>query len=490
MQIMIKFENSFHKLNSDFYENVIPSKPPKPELISFNKSLSKLLGIKISWIESIEGLNCFTGKQVIKNSNPLAMVYAGHQFGNWVPRLGDGRAILLGEILDQNNERWDIQLKGSGLTPFSRNGDGKAALGPILREYLMSEAMYKLGIPTTLALFIAKTGEDVYREKVFPGAIITRVAKSHIRVGTFQYFASLGKYNLIKELMDYVIKRNFSKINNDSNKYLNFLKFVINAQAKLISKWMNVGFIHGVMNTDNCSIVGDTIDYGPCAFMDKYNESTVFSSIDTFGRYSYKNQPLICQWNLAQLANCILPFLSNEKEKSIRIAQNEIDKFPKIYNDYFSSEIYKKLGFSIKMKNDNKLKDELFGIMKRDELDFTISFSNLYFKISNKENNLDEFTKKSKAYTEWVSKWIFRLKKEKKSFNEILENLKQSNPIVIPRNHLVEEAINFALERNNFSKYFKLLKLVSDPFKYKENNINYYKPPDVLDENFKTYCGT
>ena len=214
---MIKFENSFHKLNADFYENVIPSKPPKPELISFNKSLSYLLGIKISWIESIEGLECFTGKKVIKNSNPLAMVYAGHQFGNWVPRLGDGRAILLGEILDQNNERWDIQLKGSGLTPFSRNGDGKAALGPILREYLMSEAMYKLGIPTTLALFIAKTGENVYRDKVFPGAIITRVAKSHIRVGTFQYFASLGKYNLVKELMDYVIKRNFPEINTDKN---------------------------------------------------------------------------------------------------------------------------------------------------------------------------------------------------------------------------------------------------------------------------------
>lgn len=487
---MIKFENSFHKLNTDFYENVIPSKPPKPELISFNKSLSNLLGIKISWIESIEGLECFTGKQVIKNSNPLAMVYAGHQFGNWVPRLGDGRAILLGEILDQNNERWDIQLKGSGLTPFSRNGDGKAALGPVLREYLMSEAMYKLGIPTTLALFIAKTGENVYREKVFPGAIITRVAKSHIRVGTFQYFASLGKYNLVKELMDYVIKRNFPEITTNQNKYLSFLKFVIDAQAKLISKWMSVGFIHGVMNTDNCSIVGDTIDYGPCAFMDKYNENTVFSSIDTFGRYSYKNQPLICQWNLAQLANCILPFLSDEKEKSIKIAQNEIDKYSEVYHNYFSKEIFKKLGFSCKIEDDNKLKDELFDIMKRDELDFTISFSNLYFELLNIDNNLSEFTSKSRDFTKWISKWKLRLKKEKKSVNQIAENLKQSNPIIIPRNHLVEEAINFALENDNFSKYFNLLKLVSDPFKYKEKYVNYYKPPDVLDENFKTFCGT
>ena len=469
---MIKFENSFHKLNTDFYENVIPSKPPKPELISFNKSLSNLLGIKISWIESIEGLECFTGKQVIKNSNPLAMVYAGHQFGNWVPRLGDGRAILLGEILDQNNERWDIQLKGSGLTP------------------LMSEAMHQLGIPTTLGLFIAKTGDNVYREKVFPGAIITRVAKSHIRVGTFQYFASLGKYNLVKELMDYVIKRNFPEITTNQNKYLSFLKFVIDAQAKLISKWMSVGFIHGVMNTDNCSIVGDTIDYGPCAFMDKYDENTVFSSIDTFGRYSYKNQPLICQWNLAQLANCILPFLSDEKEKSIKIAQNEIDKYSEVYHNYFSKEIFKKLGFSCKIEDDNKLKDELFDIMKRDELDFTISFSNLYFELLNKDNDLSEFTSKSRDFTKWISKWKLRLKKEKKSVNQIAENLKQSNPIIIPRNHLVEEAINFALENDNFSKYFNLLKLVSDPFKYKEKYVNYYKPPDVLDENFKTFCGT
>ena len=303
-------------------------------------------------------------------------------------------------------------------------------------------------------------------------------------------FASLGKYNLVKVLMDYVIKRNFPEITTNQNKYLSFLKFVIDAQAKLISKWMSVGFIHGVMNTDNCSIVGDTIDYGPCAFMDKYNENTVFSSIDTFGRYSYKNQPLICQWNLAQLANCILPFLSDEKEKSIKIAQNEIDKYSEVYHNYFSKEIFKKLGFSCKIENDNKLKDELFDIMKRDGLDFTISFSNLYFELLNINNDLSEFTKKSRDFTKWISKWKLRLKKEKKSVNQIAENLKQSNPIIIPRNHLVEEAINFALENDNFSKYFNLLKLVSDPFRYKAKYVNYYKPPDVLDENFKTFCGT
>ena len=291
-------------------------------------------------------------------------------------------------------------------------------------------------------------------------------------------------------MVNYVIKRNFPEINTDKNKYLSFLKFAIDAQAKLISKWMSVGFIHGVMNTDNCSIVGDTIDYGPCAFMDKYNENTVFSSIDTFGRYSYKNQPLICQWNLAQLANCILPFLSNEKEKSIKIAQNEIDKYSEVYNNYFSKEIFKKLGFSRKIENDNKLKDELFNIMKLDELDFTISFSNLYFELLNIDNELSEFTRKSRDFTKWISKWKLRLKKEKNSVNQIAENLKQSNPIIIPRNHLVEEAIKSALENDNFSKYFNLLKLVSDPFKYKEKYVNYYKPPDVLDENFKTFCGT
>ena len=344
---MINFENSFHNLNEDFYANVIPSIPPKPELISCNKSLAKLLGINLEWIMSDEGIACLTGSKILEGSNPLSMVYAGHQFGNWVPRLGDGRAILLGEIVDLKKDRWDIQLKGSGITPFSRNGDGKAALGPIIREYLLSHAMYNLGIPTTLALTIASTGESIRREALLPGAIISRVAKSHIRVGTFQYFASQGKYNLVKDLSDYVINRHLPQIINKKHKYFDFFQSVAKKQASLIAKWMSVGFIHGVMNTDNCSIIGDTIDYGPCAFIDIFKKDAVFSSIDTFGRYSYKNQPLIGQWNLVQLANCLLPLFSVNKEKSIQMAQEEIDKFPRIYEEFWFNEMREKLGLKI-----------------------------------------------------------------------------------------------------------------------------------------------
>ena len=468
---------------------MVPSKPPKPELISYNKTVAEILNIDLKWIESDEGIECFTGSKILKSSNPLSMVYAGHQFGNWVPRLGDGRAVLLGEVMDLQNERWDIQLKGSGVTPFSRNGDGKAALGPILREYLLSHGMYNLGIPTTLALTIATTGENIRRESLLPGAIISRVAKSHIRVGTFQYFASQGKYELVKKLSDYVIHRHFPEIISNKHKYFIFFKSVIKKQALLIAKWMSVGFIHGVMNTDNCSIIGDTIDYGPCAFIDIFNKDTVFSSIDTFGRYSYKNQPLIGQWNLVQLANCLLPLFSENKEKSIQMAQEEIDRFPKIYEEYWFHEMKKKLGLQLIMKQDIELIKELHSIMESDQLDFTITFSSLIFICQNKKNSLLEFNNSSKKFNNWILKWKSRLAKEKKSKMEICKNLEICNPYIIPRNHLVEEAINFA-NKNDFSKFLKLFNLLSHPYSFNEENHTYYIPPDKIDKNFKTFCGT
>lgn len=486
---MINFENTFHNLKNDFYENVVPSIPPNPELITYNKNLAKSLNVDLKWLESTEGLKCFTGSKVMKNSNPLSMVYAGHQFGNWVPRLGDGRAILLGELIDNNNERWDIQLKGSGLTPFSRNGDGKAVLGPILREYLISHAMNCLGVPTTLALTIAKTGENIRREKNLPGAIITRVAKSHIRVGTFQYFASQGKYELIKDLSDYVINRHFPEIDGNKNKYFDLFRCVLRKQAKLISKWMSIGFIHGVMNTDNCSIIGDTIDYGPCAFMDNYKKDTVFSSIDTFGRYAFKNQPIICQWNLVQLANCLLPLFSNNKEKNIQMAQNEIDKFYQLYENFWSEELNNKLGFRIKDKNDTSLVKELFEIMENDNLDFTITFSSLSLIFKNKKNSLLNYNNNSEGFKKWVLKWKSRLTKEKQSKIDIEESLRNNNPFIIPRNHLVEEAIKDA-NYNNFEKFHKLFDLVSNPFKFDEGNHKYHTPPEFINNNYKTFCGT
>ena len=425
----------------------------------------------------------------MKSSNPLSMVYAGHQFGNWVPRLGDGRAILLGELIDKNNERWDVQLKGSGVTPFSRNGDGKAALGPILREYLISHAMYNLGIPTTLALTIAKTGENIRRETILPGAIITRIAKSHIRVGTFQYFASQGQNDHLKDLSDYIINRHFPEIIGNKNKYLDLFKCILSKQAKLVSKWMSAGFIHGVMNTDNCSVIGDTIDYGPCAFMDTFKKDTVFSSIDTLGRYSFKNQPIMCQWNLVQLANCLLPLFSDNKEKSIQMAQNEIDQFSQIYKNFWAEEMNNKLGLKIKHENDAKLVEELYTIMENDSLDFTVTFSSLSLIYKNKKNKLLDYNYSSKDFKKWVLKWKSRLTKEKQSKIEIEESLKNNNPFIIPRNHLVEEAIKDA-NYDNFEKFHKLFDLVSNPFKFNEENHKYHIPPEVINSNFKTFCGT
>ena len=486
---MINFENTFHDLKNDFYANVVPSTPPNPELITYNEHLAKNLNIDLKWLVSSEGVECFTGSKIMKSSNPLSMVYAGHQFGNWVPRLGDGRAILLGELIDKNNERWDVQLKGSGVTPFSRNGDGKAALGPILREYLISHAMYNLGIPTTLALTIAKTGENIRRETILPGAIITRIAKSHIRVGTFQYFASQGQYDHLKDLSDYVINRHFREIIGNKNKYLDLFKCILRKQAKLVSKWMSAGFIHGVMNTDNCSVIGDTIDYGPCAFMDTFKKDTVFSSIDTLGRYSFKNQPIMCQWNLVQLANCLLPLFSDNKEKSIQMAQNEIDQFSQIYKNFWAEEMNSKLGLKIKHKNDAKLVEELYTIMENDSLDFTITFSSLSLIYKNKKNKLLDYNYSSKDFKKWVLKWKSRLTKEKQSKIEIEESLRNNNPFIIPRNHLVEEAIKDA-NYDNFEKFHKLFDLVSNPFKFDEENYKYHTPPEVINSNYKTFCGT
>ena len=487
---MINFENSFHELQSEFYANVLPSIPPKPELLAYNKNLANKLGVSLSWLEGEEALECFSGSKIIKNSNPLAMVYAGHQFGNWVPRLGDGRAVLLGELIDKDNQRWDIQLKGSGKTPFSRSGDGKAVLGPILREYLISEAMNALRIPTTLALTVVKTGEKIQREALFPGAILTRVAKSHIRVGTFQYFASRGEYDILKTLSDYVINRHFPAINNKDNKYSEFLKLAIKAKANLISKWMSVSFIHGVMNTDNCSIIGDTIDYGPCAFMDTFKPETVFSSIDTFGRYSYKNQPKIGQWNLIQLANCLLPLLSKNKEESINIAQKEIDRYPKLFESFWLQEMRKKLALKSSKLNDTKLITELLDIMEHDKLDFTLTFSSLYHVFINKNNAIFDYVNKSNKFKKWTLKWKSRLESEKSSKADIVKLLCNSNPSIIPRNHLVEEAIKLAVHDNNYSKFFKLMELVSKPFCLKEKNGHYLFPPKDSDKNFQTFCGT
>ncbi len=494
---MLKFENTFANLPSNFYSKVKPSIFPNPKLIVFNDSLSNLLKIDKNWIKSEAGINCFSGKNIIKSSIPLSMVYAGHQFGTWVPQLGDGRAILLGEIIDRNNMRWDVQLKGAGKTPFSRNGDGKATLGPVLREYLISEAMNALKIPTTRSLTAISTGEIIQREKELPGAIITRVAKSHIRVGTFQYFASRGEVNSIKTLADYVIERHYPEFQKKNNKYIQFLRKVIKSQAKLISQWLSVSFIHGVMNTDNTSIIGDTIDYGPCAFMDIYNPNQTFSSIDTFKRYSYSNQALICHWNLTQLASSLLPIISDNEKTSLKLAQNEIDKYTDLFNDYWIRIMRQKIGLKKSNNDDIKLVKELLIIMQKQKLDFTLTFSSLVFvlidkKLIKRNDNLFQYFKKiySNELRNWTKKWKNRLLLEDKTNDQIVKLMNKTNPVVIPRNHLVEEALNEVIDYKRYDKFFKILKILKSPFDQSQNEKRFLFPPRPEEEIHQTFCGT
>ena len=493
---MLNLKNSFSKLPNKFFANVNPAQMPDPIIILFNENLSQKLNLNSIWLKSQQGLDYFTGRSKHYSPQPIAMVYAGHQFGSWVPQLGDGRAILLGEILDKQKIRWDIQVKGSGQTPFSRSGDGRAALGPVLREYLISEAMYSLGIPSTRSLSAIMTGEQVIREKILKGALITRVAKSHIRIGTFQYFASRGDVEAIKQLSDYVINRSYPEIFDKKFPYLELLKKVIDLQAKLIAQWMSVSFIHGVMNTDNVSIVGETIDYGPCAFMNQYDPKTVFSSIDTFKRYSYGNQPLICHWNLSQLASSLLPIISSNTEKSLKLAQFEIDKFSKIFDAYWINFFGKKIGIKSTKTSDKVLIQELLGIMEKDRLDFTLTFSSLKEFVSG-QKFLDSKSKSqsiahvsnSKNISNWLTKWKKRLLIESSSLKDKQTLLSASNPSIIPRNHLVEEAINYALE-NNMDKFNLLLKHLRKP--YNNNSaIKIFKSlPEKNDDNFQTFCGT
>ena len=488
---MLNFDNSFYNLDKKFFEEVNPYKMPNPKLVQINVKLAKHLKIDPSWLKSEDGVDSFTGRIIPKGSNPISMVYAGHQFGNWVPRLGDGRAILLGETIDKNNCRWDVQIKGGGRTPFSRNGDGRATIGPVLREYLISEYVNKLKIPSTRALSAIITGEKIRRETSLPGAILTRVSKSHIRVGTFQYFSSLGDLESIKSLTNYIISRHYKNISNDKNLYKNFLSKVIIRQAKLISKWMSIGFIHGVMNTDNTSIIGDTIDYGPCAFMDYYEPKIVHSSIDTFGRYSFKNQPQICHWNLCQLASSILPLLDKNEENALKVAQNEIDKFPIIYKNFWIKEMKRKLFLKTETNLDEILLIDLLDIMNKEKLDYTLTFKYLEHSIIENKSELNKIKHlflHSKNLKKWMSSFKLRLEEEN-CFK--LNNLAQkTNPSIIPRNHIVEDVLDKIISDNNYEDYNELYKNLQKPFSNIKEKNRFFFPPNPNDQICKTFCGT
>ena len=470
-------------LPSEFHSYVLPKKVVSPKLAIFNHDLSTELGIDFSSLQPEEISNLLSGNIIPDGSSLIAQSYAGHQFGHFTI-LGDGRAILLGEHI-LGDERFDIQFKGSGPTPYSRSGDGLAAIGPMLREYLISEAMHHLNIPTCRSLAVVETGEDVIREQKYPGAILTRISRSHIRIGTFQFAVIQEDKSLLKKLFNYTIERHFPNLIESKNKALDFLYLIIDQQAELITNWMRVGFIHGVMNTDNVALSGETIDYGPCAFMDHYDPLTVFSSIDHQGRYSFANQPIIAQWNLARLAETILPLISDNNEKALKLAEEAINAFADLYQSKWLDMMRRKIGLLTKKNEDKDLISELLDIMQKYKADFTNTF-----RFLSKDTLSGDDIFKTEEFLTWYKKWKLRLKKESNTFENIKKIMDTNNPRVIPRNHLVEKALKSA-EEGDLETIVDFSKIIKNPY---SSSIDvpkkYLNPPNDNEKVLQTFCGT
>ena len=476
------FDNTYHKLSDSFKENIKPIPVKQPELILINKKLANNLGLNFSNLDNQELSDLFSGNSLPKGCNSIAQAYAGHQFGHFTI-LGDGRAVLIGEHLSKDNKRHDIQFKGSGKTTFSRNGDGRAALGPMLREYVISEAMFGLKIPTTRSLAVVRTGEEVIRETSLPGAILTRVASSHIRVGTFQYMAVKQKKEELNVLLDYVINRHYPSLKNSQNKALELLTVVLEKQIDLVVNWMRVGFIHGVMNTDNMSVSGETIDYGPCAFMDTYDPKTVFSSIDQMGRYAYCNQPVITKWNLSRFAECLIPLIDKDQNKAIQLATKIIDSFEKKYEEKWLNMMRDKLGLFGAEEKDKFLILDLLTWMHQKKVDYTNTFCHLMNESINGDKNYED-----KDFQNWKIRWDERLKINNNSPEKYLALMKTVNPLIIPRNHKVEEALEKA-EKNNLRPINQLIKVLKDPYSQQKDILD-YQIGSNSDEKYQTFCGT
>ena len=481
MTIGWHFDNTYSKLPDTFKEDIKPTPVHDPELVILNDKLSKDLNLDFSKIDKGELSKIFSGNSLPKGSTTIAQAYAGHQFGHFT-MLGDGRAVLLGEHLVNNTNRFDVQFKGSGRTSFSRSGDGRAVLGPMLREYIISEAIHALNIPTTRSLAVVKTGEKVVRENLLPGAILTRVASSHIRVGTFQYIAAKQNIDDLITLVDYTIQRHYPEIKSSKNKALDLLNLVMERQCKLVVNWMRVGFIHGVMNTDNMAISGETIDYGPCAFMDHYDPKTVFSSIDKFGRYSFSNQPPITKWNLARLAECLIPLIDKNEDAAIKIATETIDNFQNIYENKWLNMMRDKLGLFGKDKDDLKLINDLLHWMESNQADYTNTFCHLMNINSSNDSKYKDIN-----FINWFKQWESRVLINNGSIEKSINLMKKNNPIVIPRNHKVEEALE-AANNNDLSLTNKLLSILNKPYD-NQNDIENYKSPSSNSE-YQTFCGT
>jgi len=479
-----RFDNTYISLPEVMLSRLSPVPVKSPKLIILNDTLSKELGLNFSSIRSEELAAMLGGNLLPEGSESIAQAYAGHQFGHFTI-LGDGRAIIIGEHITQNNKRFDIQFKGSGLTPYSRNADGRAALGPMLREYIISETIHALNIPTTRSLAVVTTGENIMRETLLPGAILTRVASSHMRVGTFQYAAMLNNLNLLKNLVNYAINRHYPNLKDKKNLALELLKVVIEKQTELVTNWMRVGFIHGVMNTDNMTISGETIDYGPCAFMDTYDPETVFSSIDYQGRYSYFNQPGITKWNLSRFAETLIPLISEKEDKAIEIANGAIDNFSTLYKKNWFQMMRNKLGLFGEEAQDENLINDLLKWMHQNKADYTNTFCSLMKNDMKKEKLFQD-----SVFTDWYKRWTVRLNRNKKPKELSLDLMRANNPLIIPRNHKVEESLEVASNTGNLKPLHNLLKYLKKPYENQKGISDFQNVPNSNGKKYKTFCGT
>ena len=495
----IQFNNTYVNFPDNFYTRQNPTPVSKPELIAINERLSQQLGWDITYLRSPEGLAVLAGNHIPAGADPIATVYAGHQFGHFSPQLGDGRAVLLGEVLDSDGVRQDIQLKGAGPTPYSRNGDGRAAIGPVVREYIVSEAMAALGVPTTRALAAVSTGDTVFRETQLPGAVLTRVAPSHIRVGTFQFFAARRDEQALKQLTQHVIDRHYPEAAQADIPALALLEAVMTRQCELIAQWQSIGFIHCVMNTDNASVAGLTIDYGPCAFMDAYHSDTVFSSIDHQSRYAYRNQPGMAQWNMANFAQCLLPLVDADPDKAVEAAQKTIDAFPEIYTKAYVMRFRHKLGLNSEQETDAELITELLTCMQQSSADFTNTFRSLSHCSPTASSDTSEPDTCEKAFTSlfsnkqsissWLERWRTRHKEETGELADTKALMRNNNPAYIPRNHRIAQAIT-AAEQHDYEPVHTLIALLSNPYSEQAGMAHFAKVPEADEIVKATFCGT
>ncbi|MDN3516411.1 YdiU family protein [Aquisalimonas lutea] len=488
----LRLDNSYAQLPDRFFARCRPAPASAPTLIRFNEPLADELGLDLRGYDETGLAALFSGQALPEGVEPVAMAYAGHQFGNFVPQLGDGRALLLGEVTDRQGVRRDIQLKGAGRTPFSRHGDGLAPLGPVLREHLVSEAMHALGVPTTRSLAVVLTGDDAFRERPVPAAVLTRVARSHVRVGTFEYFAVRGDHEGLRLLADYVIDRHYPHLRSASNPCLALLEQVCDRQAALVAQWLSLGFIHGVMNTDNLSIAGETLDYGPCAFMDAYNPRTVFSFVDQTGRYAYENQPAMAQWGLARFAESLLPLLADDEERAVSEAQAVLEGFMPAYRAYWLRAMRAKLGLCRECDGDDALVDDLLEIMSRGRADFTLFFRHLCdaAESTGADDGLRSLLQAPEALDDWLARWRRRLEAESGPGRAIAERMRVVNPAVIPRTHAIENAIRDAEDRGDFAAFHRLADALARPFDAPPEEADYARPPQPHERVPQTFCGT